>query len=866
MKKKIYLALASLIGLCAIASCGEQGPKGDPGKDGSDGANGLNGKDGSDGSKIYTGSGAPSSSLGSTGDIYIDVDTGDMYSKGDSSWARTGNIKGDKGDSGKDGSDGKDGVGISSVVKTSSGSVDTYTVTYTDGSTYEFTVTNGQDGQPGVQGEKGDDGHTPIITIGENGDWYIDGQDTGMKAQGPQGDKGADGRSVASIEKTSSDGRVDTYTITYTDGSTSSFTVTNGEDGAQGIQGEPGTDGHTPTISIGENGDWFIDGVDSGISAKGEKGDAGVSVTKAYIDDNGDLICEMSDGTKINAGHVKDVTKHEVNFYVDDEIVETLSVEDGAKINAPVEAVTAGYTVRSWNCEEDGGYRWLFSAYTVNKDLDLYADFDYNAYNVTYVDGKYGTSIEPLTVTYDKPYSLSTIEDKTGWTFNGWKDSDGAAFANSGTYRLASDLTLYADWVANTYTVTLDPNKGTVSKTSVAVTYDSQYELPTPARENYVFLGWYDSSDKKVSSKATWKGTENATYTAKWTNIQNTYNFDAGDGTCDTYSMTIGWEDAYSLPTPETPSYDGDDGFGYLFLGWYLNGALIPQVGDSWTYSNSGGTLVAKYSLESLPSVDASAGTVSYGIYPQTRVSDEAKIASLNAVESAESNGWYLLDGEYYAKKEADPWSSSYAFDDGATIVSGTTYWFKCDPIEWKILSSDSGEYSLVSTALLDAHDYHSSTSSRTIGGKTVYPNNYEHSGIREWLNGDFYNLAFSLGDSCVLTTTVDNSASTTGFSSNPYACGNTEDKVYLLSYQDYKNASYFADDDARKCKTTDWARASGAYCGTDYNGWYWTRSPLSFGAYYACYVGSGDLYNYYDYVDRSDFSVRPSLRIKVAE
>ena len=90
--------------------------------------------------------------------------------------------------------------------------------------------------------------------------------------------------SVVSIEKTGTSGLVDTYTITYSDGTTSTFTVTNGADGekgetgatgAQGIQGQPGEDGHTPVITIGANGHWFIDGVDSNVSAEGSKGETG---------------------------------------------------------------------------------------------------------------------------------------------------------------------------------------------------------------------------------------------------------------------------------------------------------------------------------------------------------------------------------------------------------------------------------------------------------------------------------------------------------------------------------------------------------------------------------------------------------------
>ena len=71
--------------------------------------------------------------------------------------------------------------------------------------------------------------------------------------------KGKDGVSIVEVKLTSSDGLVDTYTITYSNGSKSIFTVTNGKDGV---------DGTTPSITIGNNGNWFINGVDTGESAR----------------------------------------------------------------------------------------------------------------------------------------------------------------------------------------------------------------------------------------------------------------------------------------------------------------------------------------------------------------------------------------------------------------------------------------------------------------------------------------------------------------------------------------------------------------------------------------------------------------------
>jgi hypothetical protein len=77
----------------------------------------------------------------------------------------------------------------------------------------------------------------------EEGELYLDSQFFIQGEKGEQGDPGqdgtdgqdgADGRGIVSIAKTATQGLVDTYTITYTDGTTSTFEVTNGKDGSGG--------------------------------------------------------------------------------------------------------------------------------------------------------------------------------------------------------------------------------------------------------------------------------------------------------------------------------------------------------------------------------------------------------------------------------------------------------------------------------------------------------------------------------------------------------------------------------------------------------------------------------------------------------
>lgn len=168
---------------------------------------------------------------------------------------------------------------VNTIEDEENGTTFEYTITFLDGTEYTFEVRNGKDGEQGIQGEPGKDGHTPVIEIGENGNWIIDGEDTGISAKGldgVDGEDGKDGISIVSIEKTSSEGLIDTYTITYSDNTTSTFTVVNGKQGEQGIQGEPGKDGHTPVIEIGKNGNWIIDGVDTGVKAQGLNGNDGL--------------------------------------------------------------------------------------------------------------------------------------------------------------------------------------------------------------------------------------------------------------------------------------------------------------------------------------------------------------------------------------------------------------------------------------------------------------------------------------------------------------------------------------------------------------------------------------------------------------
>ena len=126
----------------------------------------------------------------------------------------------------------------------------------------------------------GENGVTP--NIGENGNWWINGEDTGIPAQGKDGQNGA--TPVIGENGNWWIGGVDTGVPAYGEDGATPEIGSNGNwwiDGvdtgipAQGKDGQDGQDGEMPNITIGSNGNWYINGEDTGVPAQGKDGQDG---------------------------------------------------------------------------------------------------------------------------------------------------------------------------------------------------------------------------------------------------------------------------------------------------------------------------------------------------------------------------------------------------------------------------------------------------------------------------------------------------------------------------------------------------------------------------------------------------------------
>ena len=230
---------------------------------------------------------------------------------------------------------------------------------------------------------------------------------------------------------------------------------------------------------------------------------------------------------------------------------------------------------------------------------------------------------------------------------------------------------------------------------------------------------------------------------------------------------------------------------------------------------------------------------VYFGVFPQTIMSKDVELKA--RVELYRNEVWedfplacYLgSDNEYYVKMRADPCGQNNQFSTTAKIEKDKCYYFKIEPIKWRILHTDDDDKLLLLCEDILTNMYFDSVTEC---------NNYENSEIRHWLRDVFYEVAFNDEQrKLVKQTLVDNSVRSTNPNKgpqedNPYICDDTNDYVFLLSEQEVTDESYgfkadhTAKDDKRCKKNSDYARCLGAWTSRDQSnkahGRWWLRSP----------------------------------------
>ena len=194
----------------------------------------------------------------------------------------------------------------------------------------------------------------------------------------------------------------------------------------------------------------------------------------------------------------------------------------GATLPTADDMTYTGYTFKGWYDNEGlTGFPVTAISDTETGNKEYWAKWEANVYTVTLnTNGGTINSGNVTEYTYGVGATLPTDVTRTGYTFKGWYDNENltgspvTAISNTET----GNKEYWAKWEANTYTVTFDPNGGSVNP--VAATTDSSGKLsslPTPTHGgNYRFDGWYTAQTGGIKVTLNQVYTANTTLYAYW--------------------------------------------------------------------------------------------------------------------------------------------------------------------------------------------------------------------------------------------------------------------------------------------------------------------------------------------------------------
>ena len=397
------------------------------------------------------------------------------------------------------------------------------------------------------------------------------------------------------------------------------------------------------------------------------------------------------------------------------------------------------------------GYTWYMPRYefkgnngvSVNASLSVFGSTDNYDKNATKPTTKFSTSIS-ATVSFDanggqcgqsvgyktSNYTTLTLPtpSRSGYIFAGWYTSKtgGTKIGVAGdSYAPTSDITLYAIW-SQPCTVTYDANGGSCDKTSEY--YDgTALILPTPTRDGYWFVGWYDaatSGNKIGDADAEYHPMNEITLYAHWQEqIQYTVTYNANEGDCSTENATYEGS-ALTLPTATK--------VGSTFLGWFDAVSGGNKVGDA------GGTFVPSSDITlyahwekiaytiTVTTTNATISNVSNGqtaYYGDTiTVKVEFSASNSKSLTVKDASGNIILEktaaGTYTFTMPASDVtinassSSCVTADTLVTLADGTQK--RIDQVTYDdqllVWNFFTGEYATVSSAIIFDHGYDNNT------------------------------------------------------------------------------------------------------------------------------------------------------------
>ena len=195
-----------------------------------------------------------------------------------------------------------------------------------------------------------------------------------------------------------------------------------------------------------------------------------------------------------------------------------------SKITQSTAPTRAGYTFAGWTAT-DGGETTVTFPYAPSEfvGITLYAKWTPNTYIVNW-NSRGGTAVSRGSfVTEGSIATGPTAPTRSGYTFAGWTATNGGSTIVTFPHKpgVIENISLYAKWTLNSYTVSWDSNGGTAVPNGSFVTDGEISSAPvTPTLVDHFFLGWSATDGGSVVSFPYAPGVvQNITLYAKWLNV-----------------------------------------------------------------------------------------------------------------------------------------------------------------------------------------------------------------------------------------------------------------------------------------------------------------------------------------------------------
>jgi uncharacterized repeat protein (TIGR02543 family) len=241
----------------------------------------------------------------------------------------------------------------------------------------------------------------------------------------------------------------------------------------------------------------------------------------------------------------------------------------------PADPSRLGYNFGGWNTQADGGGNSFTASTVVSDNITIYAKWNTYSYMVTFNNNGGDTAAVPAVKTVTSPVTnvgaLPNPPSRMGYIFGGWNTAPaGSGNGFTASTAVSDDITVYAQWTGETYTVTFKSNydaNATLYTKTVTVPVTTIADFPAdPSRTGYNFGGWNTQADGGGNSfTASTAVTGSITIYAQWDTYLYTvtFNKNGGDTEAVPAAKTVASPEISIDALPDPPSRSG-----YIFAGW----------------------------------------------------------------------------------------------------------------------------------------------------------------------------------------------------------------------------------------------------------------------------------------------------------